>query len=412
MELRELKALEIAARAKIAHKDGIWTVPSQSGKGHYRVVIWASPSCTCDDFQLTQKPCKHIIAARIVCERDGGKPAEVVVDTVPKKPTYTQDWPRYNLAQQTEKHRFQEILADLCRGVEEFPQPKTGRRRVPTADLVFASALKVYTTFSSRRFACDLKDAHQRGHLSHLMNSMSVCYYLDNPALFPILTGLIEKSALPLAPVETNFAVDSSGFSSSRFERWYDEKYGRDRSACAWVKAHICCGVKTNAITAVRILDRDAGDCPQFTPLVNTTAQGFKINEVSGDKAYSSVETLGTVAAHGGTAFIPFKSSATGGVGGLFEQMFHYFQFRREDFLQHYHQRSNVESTFAMVKAKFRDHVRSKTDTAMKNEVLCKFLCHNICCLIHAACELGIEPVFWKGGLAETPTVLPFRQPG
>jgi hypothetical protein len=40
--------------------------------------------------------------------------------------------------------------------------------------------------------------------------------------------------------------------------------------------------------------------------------------------------------------------------------------------------------------------VRSKSETAMVNEVLCKFLCHNLCCLIHAQCELGIESVFWK----------------
>ena len=31
----------------------------------------------------------------------------------------------------------------------------------------------------------------------------------------------------------------------------------------------------------------------------------------------------------------------------------------------------------------------------MKNEVLCKVLCHNLCCLIQSQCELGIEPVFW-----------------
>jgi hypothetical protein len=48
-----------------------------------------------------------------------------------------------------------------------------------------------------------------------------------------------------------------------------------------------------------------------------------------------------------------------------------------------------------MVKAKFRDHVRSKTDVAMKNEVLCKFLCHNICVLIQSHLKLGIEPFFW-----------------
>jgi hypothetical protein len=43
-----------------------------------------------------------------------------------------------------------------------------------------------------------------------------------------------------------------------------------------------------------------------------------------------------------------------------------------------------------MIKAKFRDHVRSKTDVAMTNEVLCKILCHNICCLIQAMYELGM----------------------
>jgi hypothetical protein len=61
--------------------------------------------------------------------------------------------------------------------------------------------------------------------------------------------------------------------------------------------------------------------------------------------------------------------------------MYHFYQFHRVDFLSHYHKRSNVESTFSMIKAKFRDHVRSKTDVAMVNEVLCKIICHNICCL-------------------------------
>jgi transposase len=81
-------------------------------------------------------------------------------------------------------------------------------------------------------------------------------------------------------------------------------------------------------------------------------------------------------------------------VGGLFEKMFHYFQFNREDFLAHYHQRSNIESTVMMVKTKFGDAVRSKSEVAAKNEVLAKILCHNICCLISAMYELGIEAKF------------------
>ena len=56
--------------------------------------------------------------------------------------------------------------------------------------------------------------------------------------------------------------------------------------------------------------------------------------------------------------------------------------------------RSNVESAFSMIKGKFGDSVRSKSDTGQVNEALCKVLCHNICCLVQAIHELGIEPTF------------------
>jgi hypothetical protein len=49
-----------------------------------------------------------------------------------------------------------------------------------------------------------------------------------------------------------------------------------------------------------------------------------------------------------------------------------------------------------MIKSKFGDALRSKSDTAMTNEALCKVLCHNVCCLIQSHYELGLEPMFWK----------------
>ena len=75
-------------------------------------------------------------------------------------------------------------------------------------------------------------------------------------------------------------------------------------------------------------------------------------------------------------------------------QMYHYFLWRRDEFLESYHKRSNVESTFSMMKRKFGDSLRSKTDTAMVNESLSKILAHNISVLIHEIHELGIEPTF------------------
>ena len=76
--------------------------------------------------------------------------------------------------------------------------------------------------------------------------------------------------------------------------------------------------------------------------------------------------------------------------------MWHYYQFQREEFLTHYHKRSNAETTFHMVKAKFGGSVRAKTPTAQVNEALLKFLCHNVVVLIQSIYELGIEPMFWQ----------------
>ena len=156
------------------------------------------------------------------------------------------------------------------------------------------------------------------------------------------------------------------------------------------------CGTKTNIVTSVEISGRHDHDTNFFAPLVETTAQHFNIREVSADKAYSSRDNLHTVMRHGATPFIPFKSNATGETGGdnLWRIMYHYYNLNRPDFLTHYHKRSNVETTFSMIKGKFGDAVRGKSQTAQINEVLCKVLAHNICCLIQSFHELGIEPSF------------------
>jgi hypothetical protein len=39
-----------------------------------------------------------------------------------------------------------------------------------------------------------------------------------------------------------------------------------------------------------------------------------------------------------------------------------------------------------------------RRDVAIKNEVLCKFLCHNIVVVHQSHIEFGIAPVFWPEG--------------
>jgi transposase len=401
MEAREQRGIIIAAMCRIDRKDGAWLVPSQTAPDKkYLVKLDGEGSCTCPDCTESGFVCKHIRAVRISLKRELGMDGSIVETRqllFEETRVYTQDWPAYNTAQATEKKRMQVLLADLCRNLpEEDRSHKTGPRPHLTKDAIFAMVFKVYSGFSSRRFSTDLAEAHEKGHTSRCIPGMKVNSFFENPKHTPILVDMIAKSAAPLAAVESDFAVDSSGFASTRYETWRDEKYGVTRRKCQWVKAHIACGVKTNVVTAVRILDKDAADCPQLAPLVKKTAESFKVSEVSADKAYASFENYETVAQMGGTGFLAFKSNHTGGVGGLFEKMLHYFRFQQAEFLAHYHKRSNVESTFSAVKRVFGDSVRSKTDVAMVNEVLCKFLAHNLCCLIHEQEKLGIEPVFWK----------------
>jgi transposase len=408
--MRELKGLEIAARCKITFDGKGWLVPSQTGNGKYLVVLDKDgDSCQCDDFQLTRKPCKHIHAARLVRERDhGGQSPKIDTDVVPKRPTYKQNWMAYNQAQQQEKDRLQVLLADLCSGVIDPPTNKhPGPPRVPFADRLFAACLKVWSTLSSRRFNCDLEEAHRRGHLSRLLHPNKVNCYMEEEELAPYLRAMIVRSALPLRAVETGFAVDSSGFSTSRFIRWYDCKHGVERREHDWVKVHLACGVKTQVVTAAAIYNRDAADSPVLPELLNKTREAFAVEEMYADKAYLSVENVEAIFAAGGIPFIAPKSNTTGAAGGLFEKMVHYYLFRREEFLAHYHMRSLVESTFSAIKRKYGDSVRSKTPVAMKNEVLAKLVCHNLCCVILSQLELGIDAEFWcEDATREEPLVI------
>ena len=161
------------------------------------------------------------------------------------------------------------------------------------------------------------------------------------------------------------------------------------------------CGVTTHVVTSVEATPYESADTVQLPALVNNTAKIFSINEVSADKAYSDRRNLHAVQAAGGTAFIPFKSNSTGmgdnhhKFDGLWNRMWHFYNFNRDAFLAHYHKRSNVETVFSMIKGKFGSSVRAKTPIAQVNEVLCKILCHNICVLIQSIYELGLEPTFW-----------------
>ena len=400
---RLMRGMGIAALVRIEkHRLG-YRVHSLSGRGTYIVNIDSTPICSCPDFDMRQRPCKHIYAVLTVLQReemkDGG-----VVETATVADTPQQGWSSYNAAQEHEQEHFAQLLRALCDTIEQPPRPQgAGRPRLPLSDMVFGSALKVYSTMSTRRAMTDMRNAQAAGMLDKTPSTASTWRCMEDPGLTPVLEHLIQTSALPLRAVEHDFAIDSTAFATSVYHRWFDHKWNKMIKEATWVKAHALCGVKTNIITVAEATAGESADSKRFAPFVEATARHFSIHEVSADKAYLSKNNLLTVEAVGGIAYIPFKSNSNPTNGHhkrdtLWERAYHFYHLNRAEFLQHYHKRSNVETTFAMVKAKFGPSVRSKMPSAQVNEVLLKFLCHNIAVLIHSAYELGVEPVFAMSG--------------
>ena len=245
---REQKALEIAARTKLTRKGDVWIVPSQSGPKKYTVnPDPESPRCTCPDFEFRQQRCKHIYAVEIVLQREvtvsNDGLTQTVIETVTVKQKYTQEWSAYNKAQTNEKAHFLAFLHELCSGIEE-PIQTFGRPRLPLSDIIFSAVFKTYSTISGRRFVSDLRDALMKGYLSQMPSYNSIFDYLKMESLTPYLRQLITQSSLPLQPIEEDFAIDSSGFSTTRFTRWFDVKYGNNEDWREWIKMHLICGVK------------------------------------------------------------------------------------------------------------------------------------------------------------------------
>lgn len=397
MNSREIKGKEIALTRKIKRLEGGYAVQSQNEDKFY--FVNKQGSCTCPDcIKGLSDKCKHAFAVQYYLQKITTTHEGTEIES--QRLTYPQAWSAYNKSQETEKARFLELLNDLIEQPVEPEKRGRGQPKINEHDLLFASALKVYSQFSLRRFMSDLNEAKEKGFIEEKPCFASVGHFMQKETLTPQLKELIQKSASVLKSVESDFAIDSTGFRLTRFNDYCRDKHGIKKKH-EYLKLHAVIGTKTNIITACEVTASEGkgiNDVVHLQPLATQTAEnGFKINEFSADMAYLSRNTFQVIDDLGGTPFIPFKKDSTGKPRGkthLWRKMFHYFQYNREEFMQHYHKRSNVESTFGAMKTKFNDCLKSQSRPAQINELLLKVLCYNIVAVIHETNELGINANF------------------
>lgn len=296
-------------------------------------------------------------------------------------------WNKYNQSQTKEKSLFLHLLSELTYSIlSEY-----------NARRIFCMCFKTYSNISSRRMISDLVMCRKMGFIGRVPHFNTLLNYFNDKNLTKTLKYLIELSALPVAQLERRFAVDSSGISLHQYEPWISART-RHKEHRKYKKIHAIYGVLTNIITSCIVTRGNAADSPHFKELLERTASNFKIEEVSADLAYSSHENLRLVSQLGAIPYIPFKSNSIEKPRGcmIWKTMHNYFKNHQEEFLKHYHKRSNAETGFYMIKTKFGEFVRCKNDIAQTNEILCKILCHNLCVLIQEMFLSDIEFDFMK----------------
>lgn len=308
----------------------------------------------------------------------------------------TRNQKAYDLAQINQEPEFMRILAELC--IEANTEPglrNPGRQPLLLSDVIYACALKTYMGKPGRPVMASIDRARKSGYITHTVHYNSISKALNEPYLTAVLKRLIELSSSPLRDLESTFIIDSTGFSSGRFFRWFDEKYGTPHKEHDWAKCHLICGRATGIVATVEMSDKYAHDAPYFKLLLDTATKTFGVSDVLADKAYGSRQNAEAAEELGVTPTIAFKSNATGAKGGAWERMHKRYLENSAQYLALYYQRENVEAVISSIKRKFGANLRSKTDVAMRNEVLCKVLCHNIVVLIHAKYELDVDPMAW-----------------
>lgn len=403
-EKRLVSAREIASRSGDIERigDHEWSVQSQTTFGRYRVYYepdrW---SCSCKDFSSRfGEPCKHVLAVGELLRPTEGP-------SIRPKKRYRQNEAAFDAGQTKEMRMVDQMLRDVLGGVEDLPRlpGEPGRPPVPLRDALYCAVLKVYSGLSARRASGVWEDVHDRGLLGEVPSYRLASRLLNRPEVTPILYRLLSLSAMPIAGLEDGGVVapDSTGIQTTSFGAWREAKHGEKRLR-KWLKVHAMVGTKTHAVLRAVVTDADAGDSPQFCPLLTETlSAGFHPSEVVADKGYLSRDNYALAASLGLEATIPFKSNTVSNevhrlrgfqTPPAWDCAYHLFMANRQQFDRNYHRRSNVESVFSALKRKFGENIRSKAPVAQVNEVLCKLIAYNLTVVVHEMFENGVIACF------------------
>lgn len=321
-----------------------------------------------------------------------------------KKKTYQQDWSVYAKACSQEKLMFMKILKDaIDYMMVKYEYKGNGRPAAYYGDIIKSLCIKSYHNYSGWRLESELKIAKAMGIIDDVYKRTTLMKYMQEPKITEMLHKLYKIIAEPLSTIEIYFAADATGISNKYGNvRWMNIRHTKEETKHKreYSKLHIISGVKTNCVCSAKITKGTAHESPFFKPLLDDTAKIFNVKEISADAGYLSKDNVKAIATIGATPFIMGKKNTNvpkAGPISAWGGMLRLWKNHQMDFAERYHKRSNVESTFGMIKRKYGDFCRCKKPESQEVEILSRIVCHNAVVLAEALLSYDLKKGFIDG---------------
>lgn len=134
---------------------------------------------------------------------------------------------------------------------------------------------------------------------------------------------------------------------------------------------------KTHIVLVARATGENGTDAPPLHPQSPAaTAVGIEIAQVVADQACLVRENMEGAAELGPDPFVPFKPSSTPKSGRSHPRRQKYLelQLRPEEFNEHYHDQTNMESTISTIDVEHGERLLYKDPITRINELLATFV--------------------------------------
>lgn len=294
-----------------------YNVPSASDRNaSYNVFVdedgqWICQNCP--DFANRQLPCKHIfevllrfypqLAPKVPTDLlEKGRKAGGLYATarsLPKQPYIYEsglaEATRRDKALMMQHTRFEELCQDLKAVLDSrFPSATgRGRREMSAGDKAFVMLLRAQHGDSMRKFASTQAALVVHNKIKRSCCKTTLIRYLKSAKTTAILLEAYKIVISVFREMETEFYIDSTGFSPFFVSNWCDSVYSinRDRPNTQWFKLHAVMGGRSHAILGFLLTPKEGdgtGDSTNLRPLVKWLAEnGFTNREfVVADNAY------------------------------------------------------------------------------------------------------------------------------